>query len=360
MTTSVPATVATGPVRRAVVGVGIAASALAERSDDPALRRALHEELIEDLAVHGRLVFTSQAHLDRFLAAVAALPTSLAKAWEVVLTSRKVRIDFARPPMDQVLGDILDVDYIDAELSDDLELVLLEADQAALLGVGSDQFSATTPSGRVEIGRIVTATRTAVLLAARRVLDSPLREGVNREVEWQQRFGPLCEDSKPIVVYDRYVGQQTARRYLYGQGGSDGLTWFLARVGMQPGRRVRIITAVTDQAERGQRLDEEAVAVAFRRLRDSLGQRDLRLDLVLVPERSRAGEGKRVERFGHDRHIRFGERAALALGAGIQSFAATTFRETVTVARLPVVDAKAREERAVRSAVHPPEAGWLG
>ena len=50
------------------------------------------------------------------------------------------------------------------------------------------------------------------------MLDAPLREGVNREVEWTERFNPLCDDSKPLVVYDRFVGQQTVRRYLHSQG----------------------------------------------------------------------------------------------------------------------------------------------
>lgn len=348
------------PRRRAVFGVGISATALGDRSDDAALRRAIHEELLEDLAVHGRLVFTSQAHLDLFLGAIRSLPTSLAKAWEVVLSSRRVEVGLARPPLPEVLGDILDPAWIDSELADDLELVLVEADQAVLLGVEEDEFSATTPSGLVEIGRIMTAGRTSVLMAARQVLDAPLREGVNREVEWTERFGPLVESSKPLVIYDKFVGQQTVRRYLHSQGSGDGLTWFLARVGMKPGRRVRIITAITDTIDRGQRFDEEAMVAAFHRMLASMGDRDLRLDLVLVPEKVRGERGRGVERFGHDRHLRFGERTALALGAGMQTFANATFRETVTVARLPIADAKAREERAVRSAVRPPPGGWLG
>ena len=348
------------PPRRAVFGVGISATALGDRSDDPALRRAIHEELLEDLSVHGRLVFTSQEHLDLFIEAVRALPSSLAKAWEVVLSSKRVQVGLAHPPMQETLGDILDPSTIDSSLADDLELVLVEADQAELLGVEGDAFSATTPSGLVEIGRITTAGRTTVLMAARQVLDAPLREGVNREIEWTERFGPLCEASKPLVIYDKFVGQQTVRRYLHGQGSGDGLTWFLARVGMKPGRRVRIITAITDTVDRGQRFDEEAMVAAFHRLMASMGDRDLRLDLVLVPERVRGDRGRSVERFGHDRHIRFGERAALALGAGMQTFSSATFRETVTVARLPITDAKAREERAVRSAVRPPLGGWLG
>jgi hypothetical protein len=348
------------PPRRSVFRVGISASALGDRSDEPALRRAIHEELLEDLAVHGRLVFTSQEHLDLFIETVRSLPTSLAKAWEVVLSSRRVEVGLARPPVPEVLGDVLDPGWIEQELADDLELVLVEADQAELLGVAEDEFSATTPSGLVEIGRIMTAGRTAVVMAARQVLEAPLREGVNREVEWEERFGPLCESSKPLVIYDKFVGQQTVRRYLYSQGSGDGLTWFLARYAMKPGRRVRIITAITDTADRGQRFDEEAMVAGFHRLLASMGDRDLRIELVLVPDRVRGERGRRVERFGHDRHLRFGERAALALGAGMQSFATATFRETVTVARLPIVDAKAREERAMRSAVRPPAGGWLG
>ncbi len=44
----------------------------------------------------------------------------------------------------------------------------------------------------------------------------------------------------------------------------------------------------------------------------------------------------------------------------MQAFANATFRETVTVARLPIADAKAREERSVKAAVRPPPGGWLG
>lgn len=348
-----------GLSRRSVFGVGIASSALDERADDPALRRALHEELLEDLAVHGRLIFTSQEHLDTFVAAVRSLPTSLAKEWEAVLSSRRVQVGFARPPLDEALTNILEPEVIDAELADDLELVLVESDQAQLLGVPPDEFSATTPSGLVEIGRIATASRTAVIKAARQTLDAPLREGVNREVEWAERFGPLCTDAKPIVIYDKFVGQQTVRRYLYSQGGGDGLSWLLARISMVPGRRVRIITAISDAVERGQSFDERAMVLGFTRLREALGDRDIRLDLVLVPEKVRADKGRAVERFGHDRHIRLGERAALALGAGIQTFAQATIRETVSVARLPISDAKAREERAIRSALRPPDGGWL-
>ncbi len=346
--------------RRTVFGVTISTPALTERADDAALRRAIHEELLEALSVHGRLIFTSQAHLDLFVAEVAKLPSSLAKAWEVVLSSRTVQVGFARPPLAQMLGQIMDPHLIEAELADDLVLVLVEADQAELLGVGDDEFSAVTPTGLIEIGRITTAGRTSVLMAARQVLDAPLRQGVNREVEWNERFGPLCQDSKPLVIYDKFVGQQTVRRYLYSQGSGDGLTWFLARVGMVAGRRVRIVTAITDAVERGQRFDEEAMVAGFHRLLASLGERDLRLELVLVPEKSRGAAGGRVQRFGHDRHLRFGQRAALALGAGMQTFAQATFRETVTVARLPIADAKTREEQAMRSAVRPPPGGWLG
>ncbi len=349
-----------GPPRRTVFGVGISATALQDSAGDPALRRAIHEELLEDLAVHGRLVFTSQAHLDLFVRAVSTLPTSLAKAWEVVLSSKRVRVGIATPPLDQALGDMLDPALIEAQLADDLVLVLVETDQAELLGVAEDEFSAVTPSGMVEIGRITTAGRTGVLMAARQALDAPLREGVNREVEWTERFGPLCAESRPLVIYDKFVGQQTVRRYLHGQGSTDGLTWFLARVGMTPGRRVRIITAVTDTVDRGQRFDEDAMVDAFTVLASTLRERDVRIELVLVPDRVRGEGGRRIERFGHDRHLRFGERAALALGAGMQVFASATFRETVTVARLPIADALAREERAVKSALRPPEGGWLG
>ena len=78
---------------RSVFGVSIAATALADRAGEPALQRAIHEDLLEDLAVHGHLVFASQEDLESFVEAVRALPTSLAKAWESVLSSRRVRVE---------------------------------------------------------------------------------------------------------------------------------------------------------------------------------------------------------------------------------------------------------------------------
>jgi hypothetical protein len=345
--------------RLAVFGVGIGASALAEHSHDPSLQRALQEELLEDLAVHGRLVFTSEADLAVFVAAVQALPTTLAKAWETVLSSRRVNVVIADPATDPGLADVIDPAVLEEKLSDDLQLVLLETDQAELLGVPIDDFSTRTPTGLVEIGRLSTAGRTTTVLAARKVLDAPLREGGNREIEWQERFGPLVRAGGPVVIYDKYVGLQTARRYVHERDSTDGLTWLLGRIAMQPGHRVRIITAVSKPDRFGNKYDEETMSLAFGRLKQSLG-REIGLDLVLVPDRASDATGRVVEKFGHDRHLRFGLRAALALGMGIQTFTRTHFVETITVARLPLRDARAREERAMRAAIRPPQAGWLG
>ena len=348
------------PAARSVIGIGIAASALEEGGSDAALRRAVHEDVIEALSVHGTLVFTSTEQLARFVATVRTLPSSLAKAWETVLSSKRVKVQIRDPEQERGLSEVLDPAELDSRLAPDIQLVLLEADQAELLGVPDDEFSARTPSGLVEIGRINTAGRTTALLAARSVLEAPLREGVNREVEWAQRFEPLAASASPIVVYDKFVGQQVIRRYIYDQAHSgDGLTWFLGRVSMKPGRRVRVITSVTDFIDRGRRFDEGTAARAFDLLMLPMWERQLRLDLVLVPERTRAAAGQAASKFGHDRHIRFGDRAALALGVGLQAFAQGTLTETTTVARLPIADARAREERAVKAALRPPEQGWL-
>lgn len=345
---------------RSVIAVGIAASALEEAKGDPALQRALHEDLLEELAVHGQLTFTSREHLQRFVAVVRSLPTSLSKAWEAVLSSKRVSVAVLEPQVASVLSDVLDASALDANLAPKVRLVLLEAEHAELLGVADDEYSALSPAGLVEIGRITTASRTAALLAAREVLDAPMRAGVNREVEWQRRLGPLCASSSPVVIYDKFVGQQVVRRYIYQQEQSgDGLTWLLSRIAGTSCRRVRVITSVTDVPDRGRSFDEDSAASAFRLMMQQFPGDSLRLDLVLVPERVRAEPGKAAERFGHDRHIRFGDRVALALGVGIQAFATGELRETTSVARLPIRDARDREERAIRTALRPPEGGWL-
>ncbi len=345
------------PKRMSVFQVGIGPSALLDNSGDRALQRAIHEDLLEDLMVYGQLIFASADDLNAFIDAVRRLPSSLAKAWETVLASKRVTVAVTDPALRPGLDDLLDPAEVEDRFGDTLQLVLLESDQAELLGVAPDEFSARTPSGLVEVGRITTAKRTATVLAARQVMTAPLRGGTNREDEWDERFGPLVASSAPIVIYDKYVGMQVARRYLYERPHGDGLTWLLSRISMQPGRRVRIITAVPHSPDVREPIDAEALGQAFHLLRERLG-RPLGLDLVLVPERTR--EGNRVERFGHDRHIRFGVRTALALGMGIQSLADKRFRETITVARLPVADARRREERAQRAALRPPLGGWLG
>lgn len=343
---------------RSVFGVSIAATALADRAGEPALQRAIHEDLLEDLAVHGHLVFASQEDLESFVEAVRALPTSLAKAWESVLSSRRVRVEVSDPAQRPGLEEVLDPAALEQRAAPEVALVLVEADQAELLGVPHDQFSARTPGGLIEIGRIATAGRTATVLAARQTLDAPLREGESREVEWERRFAPLVQVSSRLVIYDKYAGMQVARRYVYDRAHGDGLTWFLAHISRHPACRVRVITAVTDdRGKAGETYDERVLSLAFGRLMQAL-DRAPRLDLILVPDRVR-GEARR-ERFGHDRHIRFGQRAALALGTGVQAFAGGHFPETITVARLPVADAKNREERAIRAALRPPPGGWLG
>ena len=343
---------------KAVFAVSIGASALDDRAAEPALRRALHEELLEDLMVHGQLVFASEEDLQDFVTAVGRLPTSLAKAWETVLSSRRVSVGVADPAVRPGLAEMLDPANVEQRLGRHVELVLVEAAQAELLGVPEDEFSSRTPQGGIEIGRISTATRTVTVRKAREVLESPLRAGDNREYEWAARFEPLVAAGQPLVIYDRYLGQQAARRYVYQRGSGDGLTWFLGKVAMRPGRRVRIITSITDRRDGNEVYDERVTAVAFRRLRDELG-RPLRIDLVLVPDRIKERGRPVSHRFGHDRHLRFGNRTALALGTGMQSFAEARFPETITVARLPVADAKAREELALRAALRPPQGGWL-
>jgi hypothetical protein len=336
-----------------VVGVGIAPASLGYTfGGDEALRRVAHEELLDELALHATLVFSSVAELEEFRTALAQLPVGLAKRWEALLSGRRLIVDLLEPEAAPGIGEALDPAELEASVSGPVRLVLLERDQASLLGVAGDAYAAMAPGGRLEMGRLATGTRTETLQRASRLLTEPLREGDDREKLWRERFGPLVEVSKTVVVYDRYAGIQAARRYVHGERNADGLTWFVSRVALTPGKRVRLITAVTDDDKRV--LDERTVAPALQVLRDRLADRDVRLDVVLVPDR-----GERGDRFGHDRHLRFDERVALSLGPGLQAFAWPKVKETIVVARLPITDAKAREAAAERAQRRPPPQGWV-
>lgn len=335
-----------------VVGVGIDPLAMADTYGDEALRRVVHEELLDELAVHGTLVFSSAAELAEFRDALARLPQSLASRWETMISGRRLVVDMLDPEASPSIAQALDAGELEDAVSGPVCLVLLERDHAALLGVPPGEFASMAPGGRLELGRLGTATRTAALQRASRLLTAPLREGDDREQLWAERFGPLVEVSTTVVVYDKYAGAQAARRYVHGERNADGLSWFVSRVALRPGTRVRLITAVLADDRRV--LDERTVAPGLQALRDRLADRDVRLDVVLVPERSDRGD-----RFGHDRHIRFDERVALSLGPGLQAFAWPKVRETIVVAQLPVADAKAREAAAERAQLRPPPQGWV-
>jgi hypothetical protein len=335
-----------------VVGVGIDPLSMTDTFGDEALRRVVHEELLDELAVHGTLVFSSAAELTEFRTALAHLPESLAKRWEVMLSGRRLIVDMLEPDAAPSIAQALDAGELEQAVSGPVRLVLLERDHAALLGVPSGDFAAMAPAGRLELGRLGTATRTAALQRASQLLTAPLREGDDREQLWRERFGPLCDVSKTVVVYDKYAGVQAARRYVHDERHADGLSWFTSRVALKPGKRIRLITAVVTDERRV--LDERTVAPGLQALRDRLADRDVRLDVVLVPERGQGGD-----RFGHDRHIRFDERVALSLGPGLQAFAWPKVKETIVVAQLPIADAKAREAAAERAQLRPPSDGWV-
>ncbi len=81
-----------------VFGVGIAPGALAESfGGDEAVRRMAHEELLDELAVHGTLVFSSPEELAEFRTVLSELPPVLAKRWEALLSGRRLVVDMIDP-----------------------------------------------------------------------------------------------------------------------------------------------------------------------------------------------------------------------------------------------------------------------
>lgn len=335
-----------------VVGVGIDPSAIGEPIAliDPALARSVHEELLEALTLNGRVVFTSTTDRDSFIEQVKTLPTGVAKLWEALIASGRIRLEILDPPVEPGLAQTLDVQEIADRLATRVDLVLLEREHAELLGVPPDAFSVLAPGGRPELGRLSTATRTRAMVRARELLAAPIRVGDNREDIWRDRLAPLVGVTKSVVVYDRYAGAHAARRYVYNLRSRDGLTWLLAKIAQMGGKRVRLITAAMEE-EGGRAMGPEVISDGLQQLRWAMGEAKVQLDVVIVPDGA--------QRFGHDRHLRFGERVALALGPGLQIFSTQRADETVTVARLPIADARDRERGSERHQVRPPTAGWI-
>lgn len=335
-----------------VVGIGIDPNAIGEPIAvvDPALARSVHEELLEALMVHGRIVFTSDVDRVTFLEQLNSLTPSIAKLWEALISAGRIKLEVMDPPVEPGIAQTLDVQELAFHLAKRVDLVLLEREHAELLGVPPDEFSVQAPGGTPELGRLSTATRTKSLGRARELLDAPIRAGENREDIWRDRLAPLVAVSKAVVIYDRYAGAHAARRFVHNLRSRDGLTWLLSRIAMYPGRRVRLITAIMEE-DGGRPMGPQVIADGLQQLRWALGEADIQLDVILVPDGAK--------RFGHDRHIRFGERVALALGPGLQVFAVPHVDETVTVARLPIADARDRERGSERHQLRPPPEGWI-
>lgn len=344
----------TAPETTVVVDVGIDPNAIVDpiTTADPALGRLIHEELLEALCVHGRLIFLSTQERTEFVRRLKELPSSLSKLWETLITSGRIRLEVVDAESTASIGQAIAADELVAQVAQRLDLVLLETDHARQLGVPTDAFSALAPGSSLELGRVPTATRTHALGHARELLDAPIRVGDNRDEIWRDRFAPFVDVCKTVIIYDRYAGVAAARRYLYDDEdhSRDALTWMLEQIAVKKKRRVRLITAVMEE-DNGRPMDEQVIAQALQSLRDSLGKRKLKLDVVLVPDGGR--------RFGHDRHIRFGDRVALTLGTGIQVFADEYCDELVSVGQLPIHDAKERERFTERHQIRPPEAGWI-
>ncbi|MGV1079542.1 MAG: hypothetical protein ACOYD1_06785 [Candidatus Nanopelagicales bacterium] len=111
-----------------VVIIGIDPSAIAEPISviDPALARSVHEELLEALAINGRLIFTCESDRASFLDQVRNLPSGVAKLWETVLASGRIRLEVLDPPVEPGLAQTLDPQELADHLGAKVDLILLE------------------------------------------------------------------------------------------------------------------------------------------------------------------------------------------------------------------------------------------
>jgi hypothetical protein len=359
-----------------IVGVALEGAALREGLlIDPVVVRSVHEEVLDALLSHGRLVFASADDLSAFGAAVRALPPRLSARWEAALASRRLGLDVAVPDTTPTVEACASLADVDAGWGRWADLVLMERSHAQAVGLDLEDVSVHTP-GRpgmpappvptraaaagapVEVGRLPAALATDTMRAARDLADAPIRPGTSRDEVFATRFDPLVAESRTIVVFDRYAGMKAARRYVREREEPEGLAWFLSRVGAHPGRRVRLITSVQEptrnpRSRRPPPLTEVEVAAGLRAVIASLPPGcDVRLEPVLVQDT--AGE-----RFGHDRHVRIGQRAAVSLGPGLDTFATEVIAEFATVGAIPLRDARDRETRAERAQLRPPPGGWL-
>lgn len=279
----------------------------------PAQQAAFARRVVEFWASHGVVVVLGGSDgRTRFLDAIEALPQQARICWKTAIKRFHERIVFVDAPD---IEDIIDVEGL-APISGTVALLGASDERCDLLGLGAEEIARSLGAGHVEVARVLCLCEAPVALGARRAASRELERGTMRDQIWEERFEPLVQYSRQLVIVDRYCGVDALR---HAVDGSSGLEFVLRQIWRNE-LRVKILMA-SPRANPGQ--DRNDVLAAFRgaiaemmnRLATQLGSRSRDLEVFRVCDNV----------FGdlsHDRYLRFSS-WVYRLDVGLESFSGT-------------------------------------
>jgi hypothetical protein len=300
-----------------IAGVGVSPGAIVDDVDVSSdLLAQLHREVVRCLLAHGELTFSSESERGELLTAIVQLgkySADSAKAWETILTSGRWRVA-ASPATCVPLEDIEDIDQLRSGWKSLIDIAIVEAVRAELLGCPSDALSVIDEISQIEIAKCRAHWDANTFGCLRdRGERHIVVAGTPRDDVARDYFIPTLANVRHVSLLDRYVGGALARHKGTTPSSPHELEWLIALVDEHaPGATLTLFTAFdTDDKKPFDAAEiNDAAEEIWSRIQLSGGLK--RFTILVAP--AKWISGARACRFPHERHLRVSTQTGASCG----------------------------------------------
>lgn len=311
--------------------IALTAQAIEDLSQGPPTHhRKHHRQFTELLMKHAVLVFGSEHEKNAFSRSIRAgdgIPTVSRQAWNAVLAdfATKSRLKVSNPPVETPLSSLTSLQELYTEWKHKAKIVVVREELSPSMKL-DEQESGVLEGTALEVATPITLSEGRII----RSLEDIERRGRHaygapREEFWSEVLAPLAQCTRNVVITDRYVFERmwddadhNRRRDM-----PEHVSWLLERLdsALLPGASVKVIgqrRRDDNWGNRGRWTVQQTAAMIRDVWARTETKRIERLEVVLADPR-----GERP----HDRHIRFGDIAAIDINAGVDMLCEPTVRK---------------------------------
>lgn len=311
--------------------IALSAEAIGDLSQGPpSHQRKHHREFTELLMKHAVLVFGSEHEKNAFSRSIRAgdgIPTVSRQVWNAVIAdfAVKSRLRVSNPPVEFPLSSLTSLQDLYVEWKHKAKIVVVREELSPNMKL-DEQESGVLEGAALEVATPITLSEGKII----RSLEDMERRGRHRygaprEEFWSHVLAPLAQCTRNVVITDRYVfhrmwdaADENRRRDT-----PEHVSWLLERLdsALLPGASVKLIGQRRrhDNRENKSRWSAQQTAAMIRDVWTRTETKRIeRLEVVLAEPR-----GERP----HDRHIRFGDIAAIDINAGVDMLCEPTVRK---------------------------------